>query len=208
MTSKKLFIFLVSIFCCAICLLSLCACTDSQKTQAITNFGKEKAYVTYEKSIVHLKQNSTISYYIDDNVTGKYRTAVIQAISIANSLTDDITINANGTPDSKFRIVLAAFLIDDTTAIAKNRLNVDILTTEITSSTITLTTAYLANQSPEYILYTVLHELGHTFGLGHITDSRMSGYTVMFSPHPQGNDGKLTDYTEFDRYNIDWYYGK
>ena len=54
----------------------------------------------------------------------------------------------------------------------------------------------------------IFNELGHTFGLGHITDSRMSGYTVMFSPHPQGNDGKLTDYTEFDRYNIDWYYGK
>jgi predicted Zn-dependent protease len=56
--------------------------------------------------------------------------------------------------------------------------------------------------------HAALHEIGHTLGLADIKASEMQGYTVMYYALDKNNLVILADYSKFDKYNIEWKYGK
>ena len=51
-----------------------------------------------------------------------------------------------------------------------------------------------------------LHEMGHTLGLIDIPDDKAKGYSVMYKSFNKGYP-TFSDYPEYDRNNITWFYG-
>ncbi len=186
--------------------LSACNPSQKQKEQAVDNYGRGKAYNTTNGYTRHL-ENGTISYYIPTSVSGDYRTISEYAISKANTLTSVVTVNTASSSGS-YKFAKTGTVSGHPDANAVNSSTVNSTNGAVTGSTITYSTDHLDSKNFAYKKHTALHEMGHTFGLGHIEADIMKGWTVMITPHPNEDKYQIDDYTEFDRYNITWYYGE
>lgn len=175
-------------------------------------YGKEKAYNTTSSSaIIHAP--SSVKYYIDTSVTGNYKTAAKYAINEANELTDAVTITystSKSYANSSFVIKVANLGASDSNAV-NNILYIE-ATGEITASTITLNSYYMKDFELGDIKHIVLHEVGHTFGLSDLEfsddkkNAKAAKYSVMYYTYSTSSKYTYTDYQEFDKKNISWYY--
>lgn len=206
LTSKKVFMIAVMALCIILLGALLIGCTDKEKKQAIEKYGQAKAYnKTSTGNIIHL--SGTISYYIPTSVTGDYRSISEYAIAKANTLTDAVVVNT-ASIEGTYKFAQTGTIPTSPNANANNSYTFYTDTGVISGSTITYSTDHLNGKNYAYKKHTALHEMGHSFGLKHIEADVMRGYTVMISPHPNEEKYQVADYTEFDRYNIEWYYGK
>lgn len=207
-TSKKLLLLTILILCMAVLVSSLCACTDAQRKKAVETYGMGNAYMKNDNGKTeHLRSGRTVTYYIPTGISGDYRAISEYALAKANTLTSSITINGNGTTET-FRFSVENGNIEKhENANAVNFMWVSESTGEVTRSNITYSKAHMDGKTLASKKHTALHEMGHTFGLGHIEADVMKGYTVIMSPHPESKY-ELDDFAEFDRYNITWYYGE
>ena len=207
-TSRKLILLIILILSMTILVSALCACTEAEKKQAVETYGRGNAYNKNSSGQTEqLRSGRTVSYYIPTSVSGDYRAISEYAIAKANTLTSSITVNGSGTTETFCFGVEKGNIENHENANAVNFIWVNKSTGEVTASTITYSKAHLDNDTLASKKHTALHEMGHTFGLGHIEADVMRGHTVMISPHP-ASKYELDDYSEFDRYNITWYYGE
>lgn len=210
-TSKKTLTMVLFALCVLLCAVMLIACnpTPEQKEKAFNTYGKEKAFnKTSGGTVIHLA-DGTKTYYIPSSVSGDYKTISEYAAAKANTLTSAITINTSTTnSSSSFFFSVAPYSNpDNTNANATNWYNYSTSTGVLSRSEIRYSSTNLGSKNLQYKKHTALHEMGHTFGLGHVNESILNGYTVMLSPHPDSKY-ELDDYGEFDRANIEWQYGK
>ena len=66
-------------------------------------------------------------------------------------------------------------------------------------------TNYMDSYSLDSKKTLAIHEMGHTLGLRDLTDERVIGHSVMYKAFGNGSP-TFTDYPEYDRENIKWYY--
>ncbi|MDR0751071.1 MAG: M57 family metalloprotease [Christensenellaceae bacterium] len=186
-------------------ILSACNPTEARKRQAVKDYGEAKAYNKTQSGAIRHLPYGTISYYIPSSVAGSYKTISEYAIAKANTLTSTITITTTTASNSSFKYSIVSTYSDGTNAYNTTRFSAT--TGVISGSTITYVKSALDSKNLQYKKHTALHELGHTFGLCHIEATEMAGWTVMISPHP-ATKYELDDYSEFDRYNVEWQYGE
>ncbi len=211
LSSKRLWLVFVVILSLALLAVILCACNPSQadKEKAVAEYGREKAYSkSYKGAMLHLG-NGTIKYYIPTSVSGDYKVISEYAIAKANTLTSKVNVYISPDASTNFSFAVENGKISgNETSNAVNFYRCIPDSGEITTSTITYSKAHLDSRNLAYKKHTALHEMGHTFGLGHIEADIMKGWTVMIAPHPNEDKYQIDDYAEFDRYNITWYYGE
>lgn len=199
--SKKLGMLLLFGFVVVATALLLTACTQQQKSEAVRKYGEGKAFTTKNGRALKLG-TSTVSFNIQSSVTGEYYTITDHAIAKANAVSSRLNINKNGNSNSNWQI---------TTSYNNNNINGNThyyySNGRINSATITYNRYNLDRRSFNYKKHTALHEMGHVMGLGHITANEMRGYTVMITPHPNESKWQMSDYSEFDKYNLQWHYG-
>ncbi len=210
-TSKKtltLVLFVLHVLLCAVMLIA-CNPTPAQIEKAFDTYGKEKAFMkTSGGKVLHLA-NGTTTYYIQPAVSGDYKTISEYAAAKANTLTSAVSIctsTLTADSSSSFLFSVQSYSSSDKKANATNFLNSSSKGVVIFSE-IRYSSENLERKTMQYKKHTALHEMGHTFGLGHVTDSILNGYTVMLAEHPSSKY-ELDDYGEFDRANIEWLYGK
>jgi hypothetical protein len=184
-----------------VCTMLFAACSNEEKLAAVEKYGMSNAFIKHKGMDVTLSNNQA-SYYIPSSISGDYYTIAVQAAVQANATSSKITISTTANSSSAFQFRTSSSSSD---AYADNLLGIT-SNAKIVSSTITFYTSNMNNISLTGKLYTAIHEMGHTLGLDHITASEMRGYTVMYTPYP-ASKYLVTDYTEFDRYNIQWKYG-
>lgn len=179
------------------------------REDAVRLYGGANAYDKSESGkIYHLKQNSTIYFYIDPAMPQEYKTIAYNSIFEANKVSSGIKFGVTADKTSKFVFTYTSgYINNDKTTNAMTWFWPD-AKGEIYQAQIEFSGKAMSGRNFAYKQHTAIHELGHVLGLGHIKDQQMVGYTVMISPHP--NEGKYQEstYDEFDRYNINWYYGK
>lgn len=187
-------------------LLILTACKGDQ-TELMEQYGYENAYdVTVKGDSLYLEPQ-TISYYISPTIQGDYRIIAEYAVTMANMLTSNIKITITECCDSDF---VFSVVTSDPKYPSVNAINYRIYkpsTGEIVSSNIEFVSDYLGGKSLNYKKQVALHEMLHTFGIGHAEADEMIGYTVMIVPHPEQERYQVTNYSDFDKANIVWKYG-
>lgn len=203
---KKRIVILLSMLCVLLTIITLSACTAKQKEQAVKAYGQSKAYNKTDSNIDITVERGSINYYIPTTVKGDYKTISEYAIAKANTLTSTVNVGTSTSTKSNYKYAIVSSSTTHPNANAYNSYSYNV-NGEINKSTITYVTGKLDGESMDYKKHTALHEMGHTFGLGHIEADEMRGYTVMISPHPSKKKYQTTDYTEFDKYNITWKYG-
>lgn len=204
-TTKNMLLYLLIVLCIVLLGLMMCACTDQEKEQAVQNYGESKAFLKKNNIEKHLADNSTVAFYISTDVSGEYRTISEYAVAKANTLTSRITVKI-GSSSGNFKFEKANLIEGHTSANAVTFSN-STAAAVITSARIVYSYTNLNEKNLAYKKHTALHEMGHVFGLGHIEADVMKGYTVMIAPHPNEAKYQIDDFTEFDRYNINWKYG-
>lgn len=207
LTQKKTLTTMLVVLCALLLIVVLSACnpTQAQKEQAVRDYGEAKAYNKTSSGVIKHLSDGTKSYYIPTTVTGEYKTVSEYAIAKANTLTSAITINTTTSSSSSYKYAVVDTHSENWNAY--NTTSSNSTTGVISSSTITYIKSALNSKNLQYKKHTALHEMGHTFGLGHIEADEMRSWTVMISPHPAAKY-ELDDYSEFDRYNITWQYGE
>lgn len=180
---------------------ALAGCNKSD----LEKYGYNNAYTfTSTDNVVHAP--SKVSYYIHSSVTGNYKTAVNEAIPKADALTSAVTVNSNGTSSSKFIIKVAN--LGSGGNVAQNVMSY-YSSGKVISSTITFNSYYMSSYTYNQIRHVALHELGHTFGLKNLDNSKYQEYSIMYTYAPPKSSSYIfSDYQEFDKDNIVWYYGK
>jgi len=194
------------------------SCSKKQQEQAVTTYGHSNAYLKPEEfvsktdsylktptNIDYILATNNVKFFVDKSVIGDYALATDNAIKQANGVTSKVTIGKTSDSSSSFKIQLSS---------EKPSKNVYAETSRKYDSNllrnggiITLYSVNLASKSKNFKFRTMLHEIGHIFGLEHITASELKSYTIMFDPHPLEESLQFTDYTEFDKENITWKYG-
>lgn len=181
-----------------------CGLTEEEIEEYMQMYGYEKAFITLgtdsNGNTIYFHAPSSVSYYIDSTVTGNYLTAVNYGIPLANELTDAVTIDKNGDSNSPFLIKVENQGANGQAASNSRAYNAE--TGERTGGVITLNSYYMQSYSLDQLRSVVLHELGHTFGLIDLYDDILADYSVMYYIA-----GSFTEYQEYDKRNIAWYYG-
>lgn len=204
---KKIIIVVISLLCIIFMLSTLSACSlEKVDVNAMQYEGAYSFDKTTNNDLLHLG-GGTIRYYIDPSVQGDYRKIAEHAIEKANSLTSKISIKITDSPDSNFYFSVVSLDHKNPEVNAMNYRSYIPETGEIVKSNIQFVSKNLDNKSLEYKKHTALHEMLHTFGLGHIEAKEMIGKTLMTATHPEEQKYQMDDYSEFDRANIIWKYG-
>ena len=193
---------LLSVILVALFALVLSSCNAKEKN-AIKDFGQSNAY---DKSlgIDFTLSGGVADYYLPITLPQEYIDISKYAAEKATATSSKITITYGSNSSSSFSF--AVNYAKGNGLNAKNDYTFMTLSAKITGSTITYNMAYMDGYDIQTKTHIALHEMGHTLGLGHITDSRMRTQTVMYNI--QDNTDNLTDYTDFDKYNITWKYGE
>lgn len=206
-SSNKVLKILILVLCVVLLSAILCACTPEQKEEAVRRYGQSKAYNKASNGEeIHLSEGSYY-FYIPSSVSGVYKTISEYAVAKASTLTSKVEIGISPSSNTDFKFAITGTVSGHETANAVTAYSYN-SNAEVTRATITYSTDHLNSRNDAYRKHTALHEMGHVFGLGHITADVMKGYTVMISPHPNEEKYQESDYDEFDRYNITWKYGK
>ncbi len=175
-------------------------CSDTQITTAVNNYGESNAYDQYSGQDIILGTND-VEYYL--NVSGEYETAAEYGISKANSVSSQVSFSVTSSSTTSFKFYASTTLSNP----AQNTLT-------RSGSSIIASKIYFNSNSTYSILplavkkHIAMHELGHTFGLIDIYDSRMEGYSIMYGYMPLSGTYLFSDYQDFDKYNITWKYGE
>lgn len=199
---KKLEMILFFVVIAILTALVLTACSQQQKEEAVRKYGEKNAFTVKDGKRLRIG-SSNVAFYIQSSVNGEYYAVSEYAIAKANAVSSRLNINNGGRSNSKWQF---------TTTYTRNSINGNTRYTYnngiIKSATITLNMYNLDKRSMVYKKHTALHEMGHAMGLAHINANEMKGYTVMMTPHPNESKYQMSDYGEFDKYNLQWRYGK
>lgn len=182
-------------------------CSKKEKQKAVENYGRDYAYSKTSSGKILTLKKGDVSYYLDPSVNGQYKTIAEYSVAKANTLTSKVNLSITTRSDSNFKFKVITSSTERPNALAFNEYTYLVDDAIINSSTITFVKNKMENKSLNSKKYTALHEMGHSFGLTHITDDKMKGYTVMMTSHPSEKD-IISDFSEFDRYNITWKYGE
>lgn len=185
-----------------ICIFAVSGCA-SQKETFFNENGKEKAYNKLDSGkILHIEKN--VSYYLDSSVQGNYLDAAKYSIRQANNATSKYKFSTTSSNNSQYVIRVAN--LGDNGSNAVNQLTYNSATGQIVSSTIYLNSYYMNNFSLNGLKHVCTHELGHTFGLTDLGDSKFEDKSIMFDSYGNGSKYTFVTYQEFDKENINWYY--
>jgi hypothetical protein len=199
-TSRRRFL-LLGVVLIALLALMLSSCTISEK-KAVRDFGEGNAYNKYRGKDLTLSEGQA-EYYLPKALSDDYQNISKAAADKATAVSSKINITYTEKPNTDFRFETYYDKGDGQNAV--NNYMFSMFDAKIVKSTILYNKAYMDAYDIETKTHIALHEMGHTLGLGHITEPKMRTKTVMYIA---GDDkDNLTDYTEFDKHNIVWNYG-